>query len=67
MNNLELAFDSFKKALKINPNQPTAAWGVAGLYKEFDFKSKVGAAIEKAKRTGSPSSPVHPFMRAVRL
>lgn len=67
MNNLELAYDSFKKALKISPNQATAAWGVAALYKEFDFKSKVGAAIEKAKRAGSPSSPVHPFVRAVRL
>lgn len=67
MNNLELAFDSFKKALKSNPSQPTAAWGVAALYKEFNFKSKVGAAVEKAKRAGSPSSPVHPFVRAVRL
>lgn len=67
MNNLELAFDSFKKAQKISPNQPNAAWGIAALYKEFNFKSKVGAALEKAKRSGSPSSPVHPFVRAVRL
>lgn len=67
MNNLELAFDSFKKALKITPNQANAAWGIAALYKEFDFKSKVGAATEKAKRSGMPSSPVHPFVRSVRL
>lgn len=67
MNNLELAFDSYKKALKISSSQPTAAWGIAALYKEFNFKSKVGAAIEKAKRSGSPSSPVHPFVRSVRL
>ncbi|MES2768249.1 MAG: tetratricopeptide repeat protein [Bdellovibrionota bacterium] len=67
MNNLELAFDAFKKAQKLSPGQPTAAWGIAALYKEFDFKSKVGSAIEKAKRSGSPSSPVHPFVRSVRL
>ena len=67
MNNLELAFDSYKKALKINSSNATAAWGVAALYKEFDFKSKVGAAVEKAKRLGQPSSPVHPFVGSVTL
>ena len=67
MNNLELAFESFKKALKINSNQPNANWGIAALYKEFNFKSKVGPAVERAKRSGTPSSPVHPFVRSVRL
>src|SRR5690606_21767488 len=67
MNNLESAYNSFKKSLVISSKQLTAAWGLAGLYKEFDFKSKVGPATEKAKRAGSPSSPVHPFIRAVRL
>ncbi len=67
MNNLELAYNAFKKSLSIQSRQPTAAWGLAGLYKEFNFKSKVGPATERAKRAGSPSSPVHPFIRAVRL
>lgn len=66
MNDLELAFDSFKKALKINPQDPNANWGIAGLYKEFNFRAKAGAAIEKAKRAGSPAEPIHPFVRAVR-
>jgi tetratricopeptide (TPR) repeat protein len=67
MNNLELAHDSFKKALKINPGQSTALWGLAGLYKEFGFRSKLGSAIEKARRAGNPMQPIHPFVRNVRL
>ncbi len=67
MNNLELAYNSFKGALKINPGQSTALWGVAGLYKEFGFRAKLSSANEKARRAGNPMQPIHPFVRNIRI
>lgn len=67
MNNFEMSFDAFKKALKINPSQSTALWGIAGLYKEFNFSGKLGSSTEKARRSGNPMNPIHPFIRNVRL
>lgn len=52
----------FEKALTKKPNESLALWGLAGLYRQFNFTSKLRPALQKAKSSGRPSGPVHPFM-----
>ncbi len=67
MNDLEAAQVAFNTALKLNPDNTTALWGLAGLYNNFNFKSRLGPTLQKAKRAGSPKPPLHPWVRAIRF
>lgn len=60
LNDLEGAALMFKKALAIAPNEPTAAWNLAGLYREFGFASH---SKELASKRPKGSRPVllHPM------
>ncbi len=66
MNELEKAKNEFKQALKIKRNDPTALWGMAGLYKEFNFTKKYRSTVSRAKRAGSPIAPLHPYIKSIR-
>lgn len=67
MNDLEAAQGAFNTALKLNPDNAIALWGMAGLYNNFNFKSRLGPTLQKAKRAGSPKPPLHPWVRAIRF
>lgn len=61
-NEMTEAKDWFMKALEVQPGNATALWGLAGLYKEFQFQSKLSNILPKARRAGSPRGLVHPMM-----
>ncbi len=67
MNDLEAAQSAFGTALKINPENATALWGMAALYNNFNFKGRLGPTLRKAKRAGTPRPPLHPWVRAIRF
>ncbi len=64
MNDYFEAKRQFDKAVNYSSSQPTALWGLAGLYKHFQFSSKFKQIVGKAKNSGRPKGPVHPFMQA---
>lgn len=67
MNDLEAAHSTFKNVLKMNAENSTALWGMAALYNQFNFKSLLGPTLQKAKRSGTPKPPLHPWVRAIRF
>lgn len=61
-NELNAAYEWFQRALKINPNQREALFGLGGLYGQFSFKKDL-ARLKKRIRGGPPKNYFHPFMR----
>ncbi len=67
MSDLDTSQITFVAALKANPENVTALWGMAALYNQFNFKTRLGPALQKAKRAGNPKQPLHPWVRAIRF
>jgi tetratricopeptide (TPR) repeat protein len=63
-NEFDSAYDSFKKALEIDPKNPTALWNLAGLYKQFGFKAKLSSLTAKMSGITRPKL-VHPFAKGL--
>ena len=61
-NELMDAKNWFEKALSKKSNESLALWGLAGLYRQFNFAGKFQTVLPKAKSSGRPSGPIHPFM-----
>jgi len=56
----DAAYDSFKKALDVDPKDATAIWNLSGLYKQFGFKTKL--ATYRTRMAGvKPPALLHPF------
>jgi len=55
MNDLDAAQTQFAAALKANPENVTALWGMAALYNQFNFKTR-WTSVTKSKRAGNPNS-----------
>ena len=55
----------FEKALQKSPKEALALWGLAGLYNNFHFNTKLTQTLQKARGAGSPHGPVHPFIEKV--
>ncbi len=64
MNDYFDAKRQFDKAINYSSSQPTALWGLAGLYKHFQFSTKLKQIAGKARNSGRPKGPIHPFMQA---
>jgi tetratricopeptide (TPR) repeat protein len=64
-NDLENAAAAFKQALKHNPKEATAAWGLASMYSQFGFKSRYKGLAASAKAAGRPSGVLHPWMETI--
>jgi lipoprotein NlpI len=62
MNDLEAAKDAFKSALSKNSHEPNASYGLAALYRQFGFKSKLTPMLSRIKSYKRPSGPIHPWM-----
>jgi Tfp pilus assembly protein PilF len=65
MNDFESAQQSFKRALSYNGSDPTALWGLAALYKNFEFANKYSQALSKATKSGRPTGVIHPWVQAL--
>jgi tetratricopeptide (TPR) repeat protein len=63
MNDFENAKLKFKAALKSSKRNPTALWGMAALYKKFDYTSKFRRTRSKARRAGRPLPPMPALVR----
>lgn len=59
------AAEWFKKATKIKSNESTAIYGLAALYKQFRFSSKLRQIQGRVKSTPRPKGPVHPWMASL--
>jgi len=64
LNDFDAAYDSFKKALEMNDTDPTALWGLAGLYKHFGFKLKF-QQIRARTKTIKPPELMHPWSKGI--
>lgn len=64
-NDLSGAKKWFDNALKINKKNSLALHGIAGLHKQFNFKSRLSKSMAAARSAGAPSGLSHPFIQAV--
>lgn len=62
MNDFDGASTHFKSAIKSNPKERVALWGLAAMYKEFNFKRKYKTMLSRAKRAGRPGRIQHPWV-----
>jgi len=67
MNDLESAQAAFKQALQHNSRSALALYGLAGMYQQFGFKTKLQSYLNKAKASGRPSGTLHPWISALSL
>lgn len=63
LNEVDLAVSTFKETLKKSPQDRTALWGLAGIYKKFGFNQQASNFLSKAKAVGQPTGITHPWMR----
>lgn len=57
------AYAYFGEVLKKDPKNPTALWGIVGIYNKFGYKEKLSKALAQARAAGKPSTVVHPLMK----
>jgi tetratricopeptide (TPR) repeat protein len=62
MNDLDGAAELFKKALKTKSKEPTALYGLAGLYKQYGFAGKLKVIKGRFAGVKPPQDFGHPFM-----
>ncbi len=65
LNDFESAKLKFNSALKKSPKDPTALWGLMGLFNAFHYKSKVSSLQKKISKTEQPLGPIHKFVKYV--
>ncbi|NQZ02898.1 MAG: hypothetical protein HRT45_19715, partial [Bdellovibrionales bacterium] len=57
------AHDLLQKAYRANSRQPIAAYGLAGLYKNFYFSGQLKRVKPSLRRVKRPKEFAHPFMK----
>lgn len=62
VNDLDVAADWLKKAMKASSSEPTAVWNLSGLYNEFGFKKRVKQLEPKRKGATKPRL-LHPMAK----
>lgn len=62
MNDYEAAAEAFKGVLRKSARQPVAFYGLASLYKQFEFKNRLNKFLRKAKSVSKPKGVQHPWM-----
>ncbi|MFZ3229796.1 MAG: tetratricopeptide repeat protein [Pseudobdellovibrio sp.] len=62
LNEVELAVATFKETLKKSPQDKTALWGLAGIYKKYGFLKQASILQAKAQAAGRPNGMIHPWM-----
>lgn len=63
LNEIDLAVSTFKETLKKSPNDKTALWGLAGIYKKYGFNQQANSWMMKAQAAGKPTGLLHPWMK----
>lgn len=65
INDLEAAGAQFKETLRRNRAEPIALRGLASLYKQFNFSSKLNSVAKLIKGGRVPAGEIHPWMRGL--
>lgn len=62
MNDLVSAAAAFNECLKMNSREPLGLYGMLGLYRNFQFTTKVQQWAPRLKGIPLPTGPIHPWM-----